>query len=478
MSGHPPSWVPFDAGSPPELPGGTPGATRVVALVATPRAVSSGWPGEVARALARAWSSRGARVVLADAGLAVPTLHEVFGVDNEEGLADVLLRGAPIGRVTRPVPEDGFHLISGGAPIAQGAGAFAGGRWRRLCARFRAAGVTVVALVPQGEPGWASVVSAATDVLILSEPSDDLTDAREVAGERARAVVGPGPDEDAGPSGVPDAATSGLRDAAPAGRRDAGAGSEPAARIESGAEAARVRTQPSNRPKGGARAWAIAGVGITGILIAVALLGPIDFRGSAASPAGEATPAAVAAPPAGSPLPTPTPPVAEVAPLMEFSVALGSYRNGGSAARRARVVGGLLPGVVVLSVPVEIGGAVYHRVLAGPARDSADAARLAGEIARRGGLDRSGWILRATPRAFRLDEMGDPAAARERADAFTASGVPAYVLAVAYEDGSTRYRVYAGAYADEMEASYLAGLLRERGITTATLSDRTGRPPE
>jgi hypothetical protein len=49
---------------------------------------------------------------------------------------------------------------------------------------------------------------------------------------------------------------------------------------------------------------------------------------------------------------------------------------------------------------------------------------------------------------------------------------------VTYSDGSVRFRVYAGAFADEAEAIYLSGLLQERGLSSATLSERTGRLPE
>ena len=55
--------------------------------------------------------------------------------------------------------------------------------------------------------------------------------------------------------------------------------------------------------------------------------------------------------------------------------------------------------------------------------------------------------------------------------------VPAYVLAVDYTDGSTRYRVYAGAYADEAEASLLLLHLTDSGLNAAHLSDRKGRLP-
>ena len=55
--------------------------------------------------------------------------------------------------------------------------------------------------------------------------------------------------------------------------------------------------------------------------------------------------------------------------------------------------------------------------------------------------------------------------------------VPAYLLAIDFSDGSMRYRVYAGAYSDEREASYLQDHLRAHGLDDATLSTRVGRVP-
>jgi cell division protein FtsN len=55
--------------------------------------------------------------------------------------------------------------------------------------------------------------------------------------------------------------------------------------------------------------------------------------------------------------------------------------------------------------------------------------------------------------------------------------VPAYVLAMDMSDGSTRYRIYAGAYANEQEATYLRGHLEAQGLNDPTLSTRVGRIP-
>jgi hypothetical protein len=169
---------------------------------------------------------------------------------------------------------------------------------------------------------------------------------------------------------------------------------------------------------------------------------------------------------------------AEASPLLAFSLGLAAHRDATVARGRVDALSGLVPGVLFVLAPADVDGEVFYRVLAGPASDSADAASLAQRVARATGMDPSGWVVRATPRAFQLGETEDLAAARERAAALRDVDVPAYVLAVDYSDGTTRFRVYAGAYESELEAAYLAGVLAERSLSFATLSHRIGRMPE
>lgn len=195
----------------------------------------------------------------------------------------------------------------------------------------------------------------------------------------------------------------------------------------------------------------------------------ITPRGTAAAEASEAeAPVATMA----------APPPAEVVEPLPFSVALGSYQDGATAEAMVSGLTEQVPGVLFITVPVTVDGTLVHRVLAGPAADSAGAVQLAESVAATAGLDPSGWVARWTPLAFQLGEMPERSAAQRRAGVLEELGVPAYVLAVPYADGSVRFRVYAGAYADASEASYLSGLLDERGLSSASLSDRTGRLPE
>jgi hypothetical protein len=160
---------------------------------------------------------------------------------------------------------------------------------------------------------------------------------------------------------------------------------------------------------------------------------------------------------------------------MGYSVAMEAHQDVRVANRRVAGLSRQIPGVVFASVPVEVNGRVFYRVLAGPALDSADALRLSGVVALAAGVDSSTWVIRETPLAFRVGEMHDLDAADRRVSTLSELGVPAYVLAVDYSDGSTRYRVYTGAYGNEGEASHLSRMLAERGLGAAALSDRIGR---
>lgn len=202
---------------------------------------------------------------------------------------------------------------------------------------------------------------------------------------------------------------------------------------------------------------------------AAAYLGYVEIPG--VTPAvDEAVPPATASMAAESPL--------ESAPVQAFSVALGAYQDGSVAADMVRRMSGVVPDALFITVPVSVNGTVVHRVLVGPAADSAGAAELAARVSTAAGVDPASWVARPTPRAFQLGEMSELEAAQRRVEVLVGLGIPAYIFAVDYNDGSVRYRVYAGAYADATEASYLSGLLEERGLSSATLSERTGRLPE
>ncbi len=172
------------------------------------------------------------------------------------------------------------------------------------------------------------------------------------------------------------------------------------------------------------------------------------------------------------------PPATETSEGVPFSVGLAAFQDAEAASAMVQELSGKVPGVLFTTVPVDAEGQIVHRVIAGASPDSASALALGARVAEAAGLPPDAWVARWTPRAFQLGEMPDLEAALRRSEVLQGLGVPSYVLAVTYSDGSVRFRVYAGAFADEAEAIYLSGLLQERGLSSATLSERTGRLPE
>jgi hypothetical protein len=572
MSFDIPKWTPFTPGFAPDLPVpvGEPG--RVVGLISTEGAIRRGWAAEVACGLAEAWSARGLRIVLADAGLDHPTLHVELSIPNDEGLCDALLWGASVKRVARAVRERGFYVVTAGTPVADAQAAFSGKRWGQLCDGFRQSGVNLALLVPAHETSVASVLARATDVILLATPDEDVaTIAWDVLG-MVRGVVGPesgipfdlgvvdfppaepeGPDKAWGEAVTDAMAGLARRSAQEPSEAEETSGDGPEAEEASaGGEEAEEPTAPGDAPEGGAGkrttsvapgqkvekspteegalpagpARAAAGPDAVergmladevdlppsppsdvrrsrevreprpdrpsgrrrNVLLLVLLLvivgtavaarvGYVDIPGI--TPAqSDASPAPVEPAPESVEAQAPPPAPTEVSALLGYSLAIASYRDQAEARGRAVTLSRLVPDVLFTVVPVQVSGTLYHRILVGPATDSVHATELATHVAERTGMDPSRWVIRATSGAFDLGQTADRAVAEERARDLYDAGMPVYVLAVDYSDGSTLYRIYAGAYADEQEAAHLSSVLAEQGLGLYPFSHRTGRLPE
>jgi hypothetical protein len=192
MTNNTPTWTAFDDRSPPVLPDPEGAGGRIVALLIAKGAEDGAWGTEVAIGLVRGWVAGGLRVVLADAGLERPTLHDAFELKNQEGLADALLWGASVQHVARPLPEGGFYLITAGTAVPEGGLALRSARWYQLCDGFQEAGVSLVVLIPAGQSGHSAVLNAATDVVVLAAPGEEVHDLVGSWAPKLRAVVGNG----------------------------------------------------------------------------------------------------------------------------------------------------------------------------------------------------------------------------------------------------------------------------------------------
>lgn len=149
-----------------------------------------------------------------------------------------------------------------------------------------------------------------------------------------------------------------------------------------------------------------------------------------------------------------------------YSVQIGAFRT------VARATAGMAEwgerGETVYRVPVPLGGqGVWQRVFVGAFETEGEA---------RAALDRfeaAGWVsggeVRRTPYAFFLEEFETAREAWDRWEALTRSGVPVYVVAVSPEGP---YRLYAGAFEREVQTRVVGELLVVREILAALVERR------
>ena len=178
--------------------------------------------------------------------------------------------------------------------------------------------------------------------------------------------------------------------------------------------------------------------------------------------------------PATDPGPASAPQPEAVGPAARFTVTMSAYRNVAMATSRAGALAARASDHVVILVPIEVGGSVFHRLQAGVTSDSTAAAQISEELSQTLDQPSASWIIRDAPLAFELARSPSLVVATERRDQVATRAVPAYVLGVEMSDGSVEYRVYVGAYADEGESSHMRSILSENGLADIALVPRFG----
>ncbi len=169
--------IALDNPLPPEdFPIPQPDTGEVIALLAEEGPRSHGWSARLAVELAARWSREDVKVLLADGDFSSPSLHELLGEENDEGVADLILYGASCERVAREVGEGKQLFVPSGTVVADPEGAYADPRWARVFSEMRGSSTVLLLYLPAEFGGVSGLVAEADWViqLALDPPTADV----------------------------------------------------------------------------------------------------------------------------------------------------------------------------------------------------------------------------------------------------------------------------------------------------------------
>jgi hypothetical protein len=148
------------------------------------------WGAQTTLAVARKWAASGHRVILVDGCLDHPILHEAAGVENGEGVSDMVLYGASAQRIAGRI-EERLMLAPTGTPVVEVATILEHVKWDMMISGCREAKATLVFHVSTGTPGSNAMTARAEKVLVLASESRDIDTLLGDASGRVIAVLGP-----------------------------------------------------------------------------------------------------------------------------------------------------------------------------------------------------------------------------------------------------------------------------------------------
>ena len=175
-------------------------------------------------------------------------------------------------------------------------------------------------------------------------------------------------------------------------------------------------------------------------------------------------------------LPGPTPQTA----IMTHVLFIDSWSEIGDAWAIRDALRGRLPNLLFFVTPLDVNGRSQFVLYAGPAYGAVEATALREPIAV-AMTDRENpddWEVRDRQYAFYFGEYESVVNAQGRVEALARASIPAYSLQVAYADGSSRVRVYGGAFRDEVEAEEMGRMINAADIGALVLTPRRGTLPE
>lgn len=425
---------------------------RSLLLVAGPEALASGWAARTAVAVAAGLTARGRRVVLLDLCLSAPELHEALGVENLEGVADAFLFGVPVKRLARHVTGRPFAFIPAGAYVPDPAEILTHPRWDHVLRELANTGALPLALVPAGAAGLEELARRFGAAAIFGAPGE------------AEAVM----------TGLP-AGCAVLATLRPAVRAHA-EGEEPDPLAALLAEVAQGEDASRDEPP--LLRQALIWLAMGALVVLAGFAAWIAYQAIADKAEAEPTEPVARVEAAAEPPAPPAEPEVVPRPIempIPYSVQVEAHQDPQTAAERVAALRRAEPGMEFYIAPANVAGAVYYRVLAGPAADLTTAQTLMQRLVDAGHkASAEAWSLAPTRWAFHMGDFDTRNAARARGDELAAEGIPTYVVEIPHEPGPSRYRLYAGAYRSPGEAQVLADMLRRAGYEPQ-LVERRGR---
>lgn len=502
-------------------------AGPVVLLAVGSLARRSGWAAETAIALAEVCAARGENVILADLSLDDPELHTRLGVENEEGLSDVFLFGASLPHITQTAPGRTFRLIPASPFTPDAREILAHERWGSVFEEFAVSQSKLLVYLPADVDGAEMFSDRVGHTVVLADGAE-LDRVHAVLSEDAEAVAvlavpgsvpEPEPEESEAEPDIPlepetesdDVVTAdepvtmtrrtdadfekiriprdGARDALIAdlrARQRAALMAPPPSMAPLPEEGASLRPRPGEGAGGQPgpiftiraahplprqpKRWLPVLLGLM-LIAAAAAAGwyywSLNRTGEliTAAPMPGVAPAATA----------PAQPVPETrgTPL-PFSVAIASYQSLDLAHEQLAQLQDDEPDLRFYIAPIVVQGALFYRVMAGPVADSTHAAALVDSLVeRRIKTITSGRDVLATPLAFLLGEYTGPGAAQAQQQQVARKNIPSYIVEVKSPNGSTHYKLYAGAFTGPGDAEFMRSILKAAGLSD-NLVERTG----
>lgn len=413
------------------------------------------WAADTAISLCSNWAHEGRRIVLADLHMEEPILHERLGEQNLEGISDIFLYGASLARSARPAGTRGFYLITAGTYSTDPEAVYRHPRWAKLVKGFADANASLVLFAPADSNGIEALIERASVLVMLGNASGELM---EASGDTVKIVLTPPVDTAAAPA-----------------VEDRSVGPEDSLRLDHDLSLPPVPAREQDSAGGGRKAliiFFIAAVLLAAAGYFVARTRPDLIPWIEGAPADSTV--GIELLDAATAVRAPVPAALE----LPYSVQVKAFTTFSAAMDEAENVAQRSPEVPIYVSPERIGGVLYFKVLAGASADSLSTTRLRQSLVEAGSIEpqdaQGSWsLIQHTPLTFALGEFSSREEALARIDSLNSLTIPAYDIWIGYSDGSTRWRIYGGAFETEGDAVAMREVLTAAGFT-ATLVPRLG----